>query len=53
MMARPLLAAGVNLVFYAAGAFLLYRAFVWLWQDFYKFEQYKEIVLKRLRLFCD
>lgn len=35
-VARPLLAAGVNLVFYAAGAFLLYHAFVWLWQDFYK-----------------
>lgn len=35
-VARPLLAAGVNLVFYGAGAFLLYRAFVWLWQDFVK-----------------
>jgi len=33
---RPFLAAGVNLVFYAAGAFLLYRAFLWLWEDFSK-----------------
>jgi len=33
---RPLLAAGVNLVFYAVGAFLLYRAFLWLWEDFSK-----------------
>ncbi len=36
LVERPLLAAGVNLVFYAAGAFLLYRAMIWLWQDYSK-----------------